>query len=276
MTAADEEKCGSSYPWVSWLPRIMFALNMQKSDMTGETPYELVFGQVPRGNIFPCARTGVVKKEDSIDVRVSEPYQPVPAPRKKMSDTALNIPDVSREVPEVTSEVPEVTIEVTSTFIDLPEDDNEGPDMTGTGVPSIESEVTSEVASEVPEVSDTGVPIIDASEVPKITSEVPKASMDLPEDVSEMPGTVIEALDDEIQEVLDVNATRKQTASTSPPNHRAKKKREAFRATETSTAKMKSMYLRKHGQNIRTFHVGDTVTIPKLDRTSTDQQRLPC
>ena len=104
------------------------------------------------------------------------------------------------------------------------------------------------------------------------------ASTDFPEDVSEMPNTVIEVLDDEIEEVLDVNATRKRTASTSPPNHRAKKKREAFRATEKSAAKMKSMYLKKHGQNIRTFHVGDTVTvgIPKLDRTSTDQQRLPC
>ena len=75
--AADEEKCGFSYPWVSWLPLIMFALNMQKSYMTGETPYELVFGQAPRGNIFPCARTGVVKEENienSIDVSVSELY----------------------------------------------------------------------------------------------------------------------------------------------------------------------------------------------------------
>ena len=33
--AAYEEKCGSSYPWVSWFPQIMFALNMQKSDTTG-------------------------------------------------------------------------------------------------------------------------------------------------------------------------------------------------------------------------------------------------
>ena len=127
----------------------MFALNMQKLYMTGETPYELVFDQALRGNIFPCARTGVVKEEsteNSIDVSVSELYRPVPAPRKKMADTVPNIPDVSSEVPEVASEVPEVAIEVPDTFIDLPEDANEGPDVTGTGVPSIESEVTGEVA----------------------------------------------------------------------------------------------------------------------------------
>ena len=137
--AADEEKCGFSYSWVSWLPRIMFALNMQKSYNRGETPYELVFGQARRGNIFPCARTGVVKEENSIDVSVSELYRTVPAPCwNKRADTVPNIPDVS-------SEVPEVVIEVLDIFIDLPEDTNEGPDMTGTGVPSIESEVTSEV-----------------------------------------------------------------------------------------------------------------------------------
>ena len=173
--------------------------------MTGETPCELVFGQAPRGNIFPCAHTGVVKEENienSIDISVSELYRPVPAPKKKMADTVPNIPDVSSEVPEVASEVPEVAIEVPDTFIDLPEDANEGPDVTGRGVPSIESEVTNEVASEVPEVPDTGVPVIDASEVPEVASEVLKASTNLPEDVKEMPDTVIEVLDDNMYKFL--------------------------------------------------------------------------
>ena len=41
---------------------------------------------------------------------------------------------------------------------------------------------------------------------------------------------------------------------------------------------MKNMYNAKQGQNLRTFQIGDTITvgIPKLDRTATDQQRLPC
>ena len=102
-----------------------------------------MFGQAHRGNIFPCARTGVVKEENienSIDVSVSELYRPVPAPRNKRADL-----DTVPNIPEVSSEVPEVVIEVHDTFIDLPEDANEGPDMTGTGVPSIASEVTSEV-----------------------------------------------------------------------------------------------------------------------------------
>ena len=49
---------------------------------------------------------------------------------------------------------------------------------------------------------DTGVPVIDTSEVPEVASEVAKAYTDLPEDVKEMPDTVIEVIDDDIYKFL--------------------------------------------------------------------------
>lgn len=56
----------TSYPWGSWLPRIMYSLNARQSETTKETPFDLVFGVQPRGNIFPGARAGVLS-EDELD-----------------------------------------------------------------------------------------------------------------------------------------------------------------------------------------------------------------
>ena len=63
---------------------------------------------------------------------------------------------------------------------------------------------------------------------------------------------------------------RKRNAPTYRPDQRAKRRKEAFIATHKSAAKVTNVYNKKHGQNIRTFQIGDTVTvgIPKLDRTA--------
>ena len=62
------------------IAKLSSALNMQTSGTTGTTPQKLVFGQPSRGNIFPCARTGVVTKQEvskSIHVNVGKSYHPV-------------------------------------------------------------------------------------------------------------------------------------------------------------------------------------------------------
>ena len=38
---------GTSFPWASWLPEIMFALNIQMHETIKETPYKIVFGRSP-------------------------------------------------------------------------------------------------------------------------------------------------------------------------------------------------------------------------------------
>ena len=37
----------TSFPWASWLPEIMFALNIQRHETIKETPYKIVFGRSP-------------------------------------------------------------------------------------------------------------------------------------------------------------------------------------------------------------------------------------
>ena len=66
------EKNSSGYPWSSWLPRVMFALNSQMSKTTKKSPFEAVFGQMPLGNIFPGARVGVLQEEEVTDCLVED------------------------------------------------------------------------------------------------------------------------------------------------------------------------------------------------------------
>ena len=53
-----------SFPWASWLPRIMFNMNTQCHTTTRETPYKLVFGQMPHHAIVPGASTQFINEEE--------------------------------------------------------------------------------------------------------------------------------------------------------------------------------------------------------------------
>ena len=69
-----------SYPWASWLPRIMFNMNTQYHTTTKETPYKVIFGQMPRHTIVPGEAQHVVQEEDieSFVKPASESSQPPP------------------------------------------------------------------------------------------------------------------------------------------------------------------------------------------------------
>eukprot|EP00731_Ephydatia_muelleri_P032771 Em0024g315a len=54
-------------PWSDWLPRIVYAMNIQVHDTTGASPYELVFGQKARTVIFPTQQNAIVLEEDLAD-----------------------------------------------------------------------------------------------------------------------------------------------------------------------------------------------------------------
>ena len=47
-------------PWASWLPMIMYHMNIQYSETTGETPYKMVTGQEPKSPLIPGAPVHVV------------------------------------------------------------------------------------------------------------------------------------------------------------------------------------------------------------------------
>eukprot|EP00731_Ephydatia_muelleri_P005386 Em0002g1562a len=62
-------------PWSDWLPRIVYAMNIQVHDTTGASLYELVFSQKARTVIFPTQQNAIVLEEDladeGIDVGIS-------------------------------------------------------------------------------------------------------------------------------------------------------------------------------------------------------------
>eukprot|EP00731_Ephydatia_muelleri_P024213 Em0016g484a len=62
-------------PWSDWLPRIVYAMNIQVHDTTGASLYELVFSQKARTVIFPTQQNAIVLEEnladEGIDVGIS-------------------------------------------------------------------------------------------------------------------------------------------------------------------------------------------------------------
>ncbi|KAL5503594.1 hypothetical protein EMCRGX_G010567 [Ephydatia muelleri] len=54
-------------PWSDWLPRIVYAMNIQVHDTTGASPYELVFGQKARTVIVPTQQNAIVLEDDLAD-----------------------------------------------------------------------------------------------------------------------------------------------------------------------------------------------------------------
>ncbi|KAL5509496.1 hypothetical protein EMCRGX_G004883 [Ephydatia muelleri] len=66
----------TEYEWeYDWLPRIVYAMNIQVHDTTGASLYELVFSQKARTVIFPTQQNAIVLEEDladeGIDVGIS-------------------------------------------------------------------------------------------------------------------------------------------------------------------------------------------------------------
>ena len=60
----DEGHGENKYPWVSWLPRIMFSMNCERHEGIKDLPYRVVFGRYPPVGIFPGAEKHCVDEED--------------------------------------------------------------------------------------------------------------------------------------------------------------------------------------------------------------------
>ena len=64
---------GQSYPWASWQPRIMWALNSQRHETVKDSPYHLLFCKQPPAAGFPGTQEHCVNEEDICDnVHISE------------------------------------------------------------------------------------------------------------------------------------------------------------------------------------------------------------
>ena len=59
-----EGHTGFKYPWVSWLPRIMFSMNSEMHEGIKDSPYHVVFGRHSPTGFFPGAVKNCVDEED--------------------------------------------------------------------------------------------------------------------------------------------------------------------------------------------------------------------
>ena len=75
----------TSFPWMSWLPRIMYSINTQINSTSKEVPYKLVFGHMPRCQVVPGAEQHIVMEEEITEIihfsspLKESPSDPVPA-----------------------------------------------------------------------------------------------------------------------------------------------------------------------------------------------------
>ena len=97
-----------SFPWVSWLPRIMYSINTQVHTTTKEMPYKLVFGQYPRSQLIPGAEQHIVNEEEITEITQSSSV-PVSSDSSPATSTqsSSSVPVTSESSPATsTSSVP--------------------------------------------------------------------------------------------------------------------------------------------------------------------------
>ena len=70
---------GECYPWASWLPRIMWAMNSQRRETVTDSPYHMVFRKQPPARVCPVAEQDCDHEEDSnAEVHITTPSATAP------------------------------------------------------------------------------------------------------------------------------------------------------------------------------------------------------
>jgi len=97
-----------SYPWSSWLPKIMWTLNSQGHEATTDSPYHLVFHRQPPVGVFPSSQQHCVDEEDLCEqVPVADPLEQT-SPTRVRESTCPQSPgsDLPSSIHENSDQVP--------------------------------------------------------------------------------------------------------------------------------------------------------------------------
>ena len=85
--------------WASWLPEIMYFMNVERHRATEDSPYRVVFGRVPPAPLLPQSESRLINEEDcnvlqnkdnlvsDFQEPISVPQKPIPAPRSSRPKT---------------------------------------------------------------------------------------------------------------------------------------------------------------------------------------------
>ena len=126
-----------SFPWVSWLPRIMYSINTQVHTTAKEMPYKLVFGQNPRSHLIPGAEQHIVMEEEITEVTQSSAVPVVSD--KQHSSLPVEIPPQEQSDPKPQNWIIEQQKELRWT----PSPPSSLPSLSSSSVPSLTSSTSS-------------------------------------------------------------------------------------------------------------------------------------
>lgn len=122
----DEDKTG--YPWASWLPRIMFAMNSARQETIKDAPYHVVFGRSVPAGVFPGGKKSCVNEECLGDID-DETAESKPIPVNHQSTV------------QVDDKTDNQLLDLDIPYIDLPnDDDNQLSNLNPSSQPQTESD----------------------------------------------------------------------------------------------------------------------------------------
>ena len=253
----DEGYDGALYfPWAAWLPRIMFNMNTQVHSTIKDMPYKLVFGQVPRSALVPNAAEHIVNEEE-INAVISSSREPTSLSQSSTTSTSPGkvwIVQKEKTISWTTSpttpiqQLPTTPIQQLST--------------------SPIQQLPTATVEQLPATPIQQIPTV--SEQPKLPSpsgyiQTPKTSSPvndiLREEWSSREGPVAE----------------KCKAAESPEDKHENIRKKARDETFKSAVSMSNYYNKTKGTKAVNYKEGDAVSflVPKIDRCSTDMQRIP-
>ena len=266
-----------TYPWASWLPRIIFNMNTQWHTTIKDMPYKLVFGQSPRGALFPDAAKQIVQEEDLQGITASkESAEPV------LFTTTSDA--IKEKAPQTWVVKKEKVLTWTSSPLSSPASSPPiSPMHRDSPVPSPPACLKQpEAPRTLAHVSPTSSTSSSSSGLPSLpSSPVIVETIITPPSTVIPAATIISAVPDHLAfESLSSRegpATFKCKEPDSPETTHESIRKKARENTVHSAIKMSSYYNKTKCTKADDFKEGDMVSfmVPKIDRCSTDLQRIP-
>ena len=230
-------------------------MNTQIHSTTREVPYKLVFGQMPRCQVVPGAKQHIVIEED-----IEEITHFSSSPKESASDSVPAIP-VENKSPSARSSSSEevLTLEPQNWVIQK--------ETILNWTPSISPATVSSVSSSS-----------DSSGLPSLPSSPSSAEKDSSQPSKWIPPAPVGSCSntDLLHEDLS-SSSKKRKEPDSPESRHENIRKKARDNTLISANKMANYYNKTKAAKSIDFQVGDKVSfyVPKIDRCSTDLQRIP-
>ena len=243
----------SSFPWMSWLPRIMFSMNTQIHSTTREVPYKLVFGQMPRCQVVPGAHQHIVMEEEIEEItHFSSSPKEDPVSATAVENKSSSVTSSSSEL-ELSSVEPQKWVIQKETILNW--------------TPSISPDPVSSASSSS-----------DSSFLPSLPSSPSPAEAEFSQPSKFIPPPPVGSCSNRDLLHEDLSSTSKKRKEPDSPENRHENIRKKTRDnTLISANKMANYYNKTKAAKSTDFQVGDKVSfyVLKIDRCSTDLQRIP-